>query len=254
MRYAWDQEEVYFGRGRGPVAGVRRRILRRLRKWDASTASRVDRFVANSSFVAGRITRYYGRSSTVVAPPVDTGFFTPPDRPPERSFALVVASLSPYKKVDLSIQACEAAGIPLRVVGDGPERDRLARRADGRVELLGRVPADRLRELYRDALCFLQPGVEDFGISAVEALACGTPVVALGQGGVLDIVRDGLDGVLFARDEPAEIALAIDKCRQIQFNSVNLRERADSFSAERFRSRLRELLVSDWPRAERYLT
>ena len=254
MRYAWDQEEAYFGRGRGPVAEVRRAILRRLRKWDVATADRVDHYVANSAFVGRRISRYYGREATVVPPPVDTAFFTPAEQIPERTYVLMVASLSPYKKVDLAIQACEVAGVPLHVVGAGPERARLERLARGRVRLLGRVEGERLRELYRGALCFLQPGVEDFGIAAVEALACGTPVVALGEGGVLDIVRDGREGVFFAQDEPAEIARAIDKCREMQFNSVNLRERAGSFSAERFTRRLRELLVSDWPKAERYIS
>ncbi|HLF56900.1 MAG TPA: glycosyltransferase [Thermoanaerobaculia bacterium] len=254
MRYAWDQEEAYFGRGHGPLAALRRAILARLRRWDAATAGRVDHYVANSSFVASRIARFYGRQATVVPPPVDTAFFTPPAAEPERAYILMVASLSPYKKVDLAIQACEAANVPLRIVGEGPERSRLERLAHGRTRLLGRVSADDLRELYRNAICFLQPGVEDFGIAAVEALACGTPVVALGEGGVLDIVRDGVEGVLFRRDNPAEIASAIDNCRRIQSNSLNLRERADSFSAERFARRLRKLLVSDWPNAESYIS
>jgi len=254
MRYAWDQEEAYFGRGRGPIAALRRAILARLRRWDVATAGRVDRYVANSSFVAGRISRYYSRDAVVIPPPVDTERFSPPAAALARTGALMVASLSPYKKVDVAIAACAAAGIPLTVVGEGPESDRLRRLAGPEVRFEGRVSAERLGELYRSAALFLQPGIEDFGIAAVEALASGTPVVALGRGGIEDIVRPGREGVFFDRDEPSEIAAAIDKCLKIQFNSTNLRERAEGFSGPRFAQRLRELLISDWPRAEDLLT
>jgi len=250
MRYAWDQEEAYFGRGRGPLARLRRLVLARLRRWDVATAGRVDRYFANSTFVADRIRRYYRRPAEVLPPPVDTAFFTPPAGPVERAGALMVAALSPYKKVDLAIQACAAAELPLTVVGTGPERQRLAALAGPTVRFAGRVDADELRELYRRSLLFLQPGIEDFGISTVEALACGTPVAALGAGGVRDIVRDGVEGLLFAGDEPAAIAAAIDKLRGMEFNPLNLRERAEQFSAERFARRLRESLIADWPDAE----
>jgi len=250
MRYAWDQEESYFGRGRGPLAALRRAVLARLRRWDAATAGRVDRYYANSSFVAERIRRYYGRTAEVLPPPVDTAFFRPSETPLERAGALVVAALSPYKKVDVAIQACALAGLPLTVVGTGPERGRLESMAGPSVAFAGRVEAARLRELYRGASLFLQPGTEDFGISTAEALACGTPVLALGRGGVRDIVRDRVDGLYFSRDEPSEIAAAIDKMRGMEFNPLNLRERAERFSAERFARRLRESLIADWPNAE----
>jgi glycosyltransferase involved in cell wall biosynthesis len=152
--------------------------------------------------------------------------------------------------VDSAIAACERLGLPLRVVGEGPERARLARLAGPRTELLGRVDGDRLLYLYRTAICFLQPGIEDFGIAAVEALACGTPVVALAEGGVLDIVVDGEHGFLFTDPSPEGIAAAIDKARQMEFNSMNLRGRAEFFSADRFARRLRKLLVSYMPDAE----
>ncbi len=234
MRYAWDQEAAYFGPGRGPLASLRRAVLARLRHWDAATANRVDCYVANSTFVADRIARYYRRRAEVVPPPVDTEFFTPgaPERP--REHVLMVASLSPYKKVDVAIAACAAAGVPLLVVGEGPERGRLEALAGEGARLIGRVDRERLRDLYRGAICFLQPGIEDFGIAAVEALAAGTPVVARGAGGVLDIVRPPDHGVFFERDEPAEIAAAIDHCRLIQFNSMDLRSRADSFPQSTF--------------------
>jgi glycosyltransferase involved in cell wall biosynthesis len=255
MRYAWDQIEAYFGRDRGVVRRLRRAVLAALRRWDVATVGRVDRFLANSSFVADRIRRFYGRPAEVLPPPVDTDFFTPPPAgdAPERRYALMVASLSPYKKVDLAIEACRLAGLPLVVVGDGPERPALARIAGPDVTFAGRVGGERLRDAYRGALCFLQPGIEDFGIATVEALACGTPVVALGHGGVLDIVREGREGVFFRHDEPREIADAVDKCRRMAFNSVDFRERAAGFSTASFARRFGALVAEDWPDAEEFL-
>lgn len=248
MRYAWDQEHAYFPRRRGAVARLRSLALSRLRTWDVASASRVDLFVANSRFVAERIRRYYGREAEVVPPPVDVGFFTPGpagrgEGGDREGYALMVSALAPYKRVDLAIAACERLGIELSVVGDGPERQRLARLAGPRTRLLRRVDGERLRELYRGALCLVQPGIEDFGIAAAEALACGTPVVAAGRGGVLDIVEDGRHGVLYAEQSGTEgLAAAIDKVRQIRFNNSDLRGRAESFAAERFTERLQVLL------------
>lgn len=249
MRYAWDQEEAYFGRARGPVGRLRAAILARLRHWDVATANRVHHYLANSSFVAGRIRSFYGRSAQVLPPPVDTEFFTPREGPRQGPVVLV-AALAPYKKVDRAIQACERLGIPLAVVGEGPERKRLEALAGPSTRLLGRVDGEVLRELYRSAICFLQPGIEDFGIATVEALACGAPVVALRQGGVLDIVQDGEQGMLFDDPSVEGIAAAIDKTRRMQFNSMNLRGRAEIFSAPRFARRLKELIISYWPEAE----
>jgi glycosyltransferase involved in cell wall biosynthesis len=248
MRYAWDQEHAYFPRRTGPVARLRAATLSRLRTWDVASAARVDRFVANSSFVAERIRRYYRREAVVVPPPVAVDFFAPGagGSSAPGGYVLAVAALAPYKRLDLAIAACERAGVELRVVGGGPERDRLGSLAGARTRFLGRVPADELRALYRGARCLLQPGVEDFGIAAVEALACGTPVVALGEGGVRDIVVDGRHGLLVPRAPDADLvellAEAIDKVGQIRFNPLDLRAQAETFAAVRFGNRLGSLL------------
>ncbi len=240
MRYAWDQEHAYFPRRTGIVARLRGLALSRLRTWDVASSSRVDRFVANSSFVAGRIRRYYRRAAEVVPPPVATGFFTPGDGL-DGSYSLVVSALSPYKRVDLAIDACARLGRQLWIVGEGPEEDRLRRRAGDGARFLGRVDGERLRELYRGASCFLQPGVEDFGISSVEALACGCPVVARGEGGILDIAADGLHGVLYElgeQDEAAALAAAIRRLDELRIEPEALRQRAEWFSEQRFRERM----------------
>jgi len=254
MRYIWDQEEVYFPNRRGAAARVRGHILARLRKWDTSTANRVDHYLANSSFVAERIQRYYGRDSTVLPPPVDTEFYSPreedsADAGEERPYALVVSALAPYKRVDIAIEAATRAGIDLKIVGDGPERAILEGSGSDTIEFCGRVPEEELRSLYRGAACFLQPGVEDFGISSVEALACGTPVVALGRGGIRDIVSDGKHGLLVGSVEtttadPQGLAVAIDKVRNIGFNSLDLRKQAELFSAASFDDRFQSVLTT----------
>jgi glycosyltransferase involved in cell wall biosynthesis len=248
MRYVWDQQREYFPNRRGPLAAIRDRLLDRLRRWDVATAPRVDQYIANSTFVAERIRRNYGRDSIVVHPPVDVDFFTPAERSdaPQgaEEYALVVSALAPYKRVDVAIEACARAGIRLEIVGTGPEHDRLKALAGNDVEFLGWQEPDRLRDLYRHATCLLQPGIEDFGIAPVEALACGCPVVARGRGGVLDIVEPDRHGVLYDGEAQAEaLAVAIDKCRELRFNFMDLRERAHRFSAQRFRDQMSKLLL-----------
>jgi len=236
MRYAWDQEHAYFPNRTGLKARLRSLTLSALRSWDVSSAARVNQFVANSRFVARRIQTYYGRPAEVVHPPVNVEFFTPGapaeksrhgDKP--REYCLAVSALAPYKKVEVAMAACEKLGLELRIVGEGPERE-------------------ELRDLYRGARLFLQPGVEDFGISSVEALACGTPVVAVARGGILDVVEDGRHGVLYPDWEgPTALCDAIDKARRIGFNALDLRDRAESFSVSRFTDRIRTLLSRRFP-------
>ncbi|MEM9594285.1 MAG: glycosyltransferase [Acidobacteriota bacterium] len=256
MRYAWDQEHSYFPKRRGPVARARNLILTALRSWDVASIPRVDRFAANSSFVAERIRRYYARDAEVLPPPVDVEGFTAALQlagddpgtadaaaPGAEGYALAVSALVPYKRLDLAIAACEAAGIDLRIVGTGPEQARLERLGGARTRLLGRVDDEELRRLYRGARFFLQPGIEDFGIAAVEALASGTPVVAVDRGGVRDIVEDGVHGVLYRGSEVQDVAAAIDKFAQIGFNKLKLMERASSFSSATFDQRFEATLV-----------
>jgi len=265
MRYAWDQEHAYFPRHSGAGARLRSLALSALRTWDAASATRVNLFVANSSFVARRIHAYYGRDAEVVHPPVDVDYFTPlaklsspkPNGPKngrkaaQEDYCLMVYALAPYKKVELAIAACDRLGLGLRIVGTGPEKERLEELAGPRTQFLGHVEPKRLRDLYRGARLFLQPGVEDFGIASVEALACGTPVVAVAKGGILDIVDDGRHGVLYPDwGGPSDLADAIDKARRIDFNGQELRGRAEAFSVRRFVDRLQAFLSSRLFRSE----
>src|SRR5688572_9272214 len=245
MRYAWDQFDAYFGPERvGRLASrfIYRPIMSRLAQWDAATASRVTRFVANSAYVAGRIRRYYGRAATVVHPPVDTVFFQPGPAAAERHF-LIVSALVPYKRIELAIDACALAGMPLRIAGDGPDRARLEARASSQVTFLGPVTGEALRDEYRRAGAVLLPGEEDFGIVPVEAQACGRPVVAYGRGGALETVQDGVTGALFGELTPASMAAALARVAATSFDGARLHAHAERFSRDRHVESMRAVIA-----------
>ena len=244
MRYAWDQFDAYFGPDRvGPLASrwFYRPVMARLARWDAATASRVDRFVAISRYVAGRIGRYYNRVASIVYPPVDTAFFTPAAVTPESHF-LIVSALVPYKRIELAIEGCQRAGVRLRIAGDGPERERLERVAGGHVDFLGPLTNEAIRDEYRRAGAVILPGEEDFGIVPVEAQACGRPVVAFGRGGALETVIDGDTGILFGEPDAASLASALARVAAMRVDGARLREHAEQFSRERHMQQLRAVI------------
>jgi glycosyltransferase involved in cell wall biosynthesis len=237
MRYAWDQFDAYFGPDRMGAAGsaVMRRLMNRMAKWDRETAGRADRYVAISHYVAGRIRRYYNRDATVVYPPVETSFFTPATTAGTGApYALVVSALVPYKRIDIAIDAARLAGIPLTIVGDGPERARLERAAGPDATFLGRKSDEEIRELYRHAAVTLLPGEEDFGIVPVEAQACGTAVVALARGGATETVVNGKTGVLVEDASAPAFADGIARALSASFDRAAIRRNAERFSRERF--------------------
>ena len=235
MRYAWDQFDAYFGPDKvgRPLSATLRPVLAWLARWDRDTAHRVHRYLAISQYVAQRLAVYYNRQSTIVHPPVDTVFYTPASVPVGSRF-LMVSALVRYKRVELAIAAAREAGVPLTIVGEGPERERLAAMTTGEVELVGRRSDEEIRDLYRASLATVLPGEEDFGIVPVEAQACGRPVVALGVGGALDTVVPGRTGVLF--DEPTASALAgaLIAAKNQPWDSTAIRAHAERFSRAAF--------------------
>ncbi len=244
MRYAWDQFEAYFGPARvGAVASrwLYRPVLSRLARWDAATAVRVHRFVANSAHVAGRIRRYYNREATIVYPPVDTVFFHPARVAPESHF-LIVSALVPYKRVEVAIDACRRVGAPLRVVGDGPDRERLGRISGSDVTFLGQLTNEQVRDEYQRAQAVIMPGEEDFGIVPVEAQACGRPVVALARGGALETVTDGDTGVLFPEATAASLGDALRRIGTMSFDSSRIRASAERFSTDRHARAMQDVI------------
>lgn len=243
VRYAWDQFDAYFGPDRVGRARsfVMRHMLDRFARWDQRTSVRPDRYVAISQYVARRIGRYYNRRSAVVYPPADTDFFTP-GSPEHERFALVVSALVPYKRVDVAAEACRMLGVPLKIVGQGPEARALARLGGPGIEFLGALSDTEVRDLYRRASVVLLPGEEDFGLVPVEAQACGTPVVALGRGGATETIVDGVTGALTAEGVDA-YAAGIRRVLDDPPASAACRAQAERFSTERFVQQLDDAVM-----------
>jgi glycosyltransferase involved in cell wall biosynthesis len=231
MRYVWDPHDQRRGAQRLAVAGPGPL----LRRWDRRSARWVDGFAANSRAVQERIERCYGRPSRLIPPPVDTDFFTPGGTGghaaglPLPPFVLACSRFIPYKRLDLAIQAADRAGVPLVVAGRGPEEPALRTlAATARVPVQFELaPSDeRLRALYRAAAAFVFPALEDFGIVAVEAQACGTPVVGLSRGGAADTVVDGLTGVLVEDQEADAMAGALLRALELSDADACVRQAA----------------------------
>jgi glycosyltransferase involved in cell wall biosynthesis len=229
MRYAWDQRDRYLAEHgvRGPAAVAARAVLAGLRRFDRRTASGVDRFVANSATVADRVQRWYGRTAEVLPPPVDTTFFTPGGARRDRHF-VAASRLVPYKKMATIVEAFAALpDCTLDVLGDGPERARVEAAAAGlpNVRVLGAVPRVTFRAALQEATAFVFAAEEDAGIVPVEALACGTPVVAYGVGGARETVTEDT-GVFFGAQTPAAIAAAVREACGRRFDAARCRARA----------------------------
>jgi glycosyltransferase involved in cell wall biosynthesis len=242
MRYVWDRYDDYFGPGRvrAPARWIIPVVAEGLRAWDVATAGRVRRYAANSLHVAGRIRRYYGREAEVIPPPVDTDFFTPADGNGHGGgFDLVISALAPYKRLDLVLEAYRGTGRPIKIVGFGPEEDRLRAQAPAEAEFLGKVDDAALRDLYRRCRAVLMPGVEDFGIVPLEAMACGKPAVAFAEGGGAETVVPGETGVLFHEPTARALRAAVDSLSGLRFNTATLRARAEAHSRPVFEARFR---------------
>lgn len=233
VRYAWDQFDDYFPRVTTRLFRLKKIVIDRLRAWDRATAGRPTRYLANSSAVAERIRRHYGRSSEVVAPPVDVEFFHGAEKTRE-PFLLAVGSLVPYKRHEVAIEAARRLGRPLVLVGKGPEERRLRALASPSVQFVADLDRESLRDLYRRCFAFVQPGEEDFGISLVEAAACGAPAAALSRGGARDTVSDGVSGVLYAEPGAEGLVQAIGAITGRRFDYTAVRAAALPFARERF--------------------
>jgi glycosyltransferase involved in cell wall biosynthesis len=245
MRYVWDRYDDYFGARAGlPVRLLMPPVAAALRLWDRSTASRVHHFAAISRFVAERIDRCYGRSAEVIYPPVDTQRFKLSEEAGE--FYLVVSALTPYKRVDLAVQAANRLGFRLVVAGSGPEERRLKALAGRTVEFLGWRSDQEVADLYARCRALLFPGLEDFGIAPLEAMASGKPVIAFGRGGALETVvpwepgNDAATGFLFSEQTADALVAAIRRCEANahRLNPKALRAHAEAFDRPLFKERI----------------
>jgi len=258
MRYVWDQFGDYFGRGRaGRVTRLAATVAAPfLRAWDESSSLRVDRYIANSSHVADRIRKRYRREAQVISPPVDCGRFKPVSPGQRDDFYLMVGALAPYKRVDLAVEAFNRLRRPLKIVGGGQELDGLRKLAGPNVELLGRLRDDAVAHLYARCRAFVLPGEEDAGITPLEAMASGRPVIAFGKGGVRDSVvplepgATSPTGIFFHRQSVEDLAEAVRRfeAAESRFDPGALRRHAEGFDRAQFKRRIEKFLGAD-PRA-----
>lgn len=239
MRYAWLFHEEYFPH---PVKrAALKPVLSALRTWDKRTAERVTRFVAISEHVQERIEQFYEREADIVYPPTDTEAFTPGTAPREE-FDFIISAMVPYKRVDLAIQAYTQSGFPLKVMGTGSGLEDLKRIAGPNIEFMGRQPDEVLLEQYRTCRFLLFPGEEDYGIVPVEAMACGTPVIAYGKGGATETIVDQETGVFFHEQTPEALWDAVKNAENLSWDREKIRDRAEKFDVKQFLVGLAEVV------------
>jgi glycosyltransferase involved in cell wall biosynthesis len=252
MRYIWDYFHPYRSEMSFPARAVFDHVAHRLRQWDVTSAARVDRFVANSAFVANRIQRYYGRSADVIHPPVSLDTFRPVANP-TRDFYLIAGEIVPYKRVDLAIEAFRGLNCKLVIAGRGSAAAKLQRHAPDNVEFMGRVSDDELAGLYANCRALVFPGEEDFGLVPLEVMASGRPVIAYGSGGALESVKDLETGLFFRQHTVESLRDAITRFELIEskFRPERLRAHAEGYSEANFRAKFRQIVDSELSRSPR---
>jgi glycosyltransferase involved in cell wall biosynthesis len=246
-RFVWDFDTYV---NREQVGGAAQRLVQPflgwLRRWERAAAEKVDAFVAISNEVKARIQRFYDQESTVIHPPVDTRrFATASPARRQGDYFLIVSRLIPYKRIDLAVRAFEQLGLPLWIAGDGRDRASLEAMAGRNVRFLGRVPDGELGRLLADCRAFVFPGLEDFGIAPVEAMAAGKPVIAYAGGGALDTIVEGITGVFFREQKPESLADAVLRFDDTAFDPATIRTHAGRFDVRVFKAHLRAFIEKE---------
>lgn len=245
-RYLWSDTHSYVDELKAPkfVKNLLPPILTYLRTWDRLSADRVDFFIANSETVRRRIKKYYTHDSDVIHPPVEIEKFSISNAPKE--YYLIGGRLVSYKRYDLAIDAFTKLGLPLKVFGSGPIEKDLQKRAGVNIKFFGRVSDLERTHLFENAIAFLHPQEEDFGITAVESMAAGRPVIAYRKGGALETVIDGVTGILFNDQHWEDIADTVINFDHTKFNPEIIREHAKKFAIARFRQEISEFVEKKW--------
>lgn len=243
MRFAWDYWPQYLHeQSLGPIRRfTAHKQISRVRQWDYLAASRVDKWLANSKNVGFRITKYYRQDAEIIYPPVDTAWFNQANRE-KKDYFVTISALTPYKKIDLAIEAFNINGERLIVLGEGKDKPRLEKMARSNIEFAGFVETEKKRELLGQAKGLIFPQEEDFGIAAVEAMASGTPVISYGAGGVLETVIDGQTGVFFDAQTPGILNQAVARANSLKFDCAMLKHQADNFNQSIFNRKIKTVV------------
>jgi len=244
-RYYWsDYAQYRRSTGFGVLSPLVRlampRLVERMRIWDFAAAQRVDSFIANSHYVEQRIAKYYRRPSTVINPPIQAGRFK--IGAGSRSGFVVVSRLIPYKRVDLAVRACTELNLPLTVVGDGSEMDKLKAMAGPSITFLGRAGDKETEQAYASASAFIFPADEDFGLTPLEAMAAGTPVIAYGKGGATETVVEGTTGTFFAEQTVASLKAALQAFNPKNYDAAKIRAHAAQFDEAVFIKKIQKFV------------
>lgn len=245
-RYLWSDTKEYVSELRIPgfIKWFLPPVLTWLRGWDRLAADRVDKFVANSFTVAHRIKKYYNKSSIVINPPVETENFSISDKPKE--YFLIGGRLVSYKRYDLVVEAFTKLGLPLKIFGTGPVEQDLKKIAGDNIEFLGRVSDEEQIKLYQNAIAFLHPQEEDFGITPIESMACGRPVIAYRRGGALESVVENKTGVFFDEQSWERLATTIMEFDHTKFNPEEIRKHALNYSTNKFKEEFRDFVYKSY--------
>lgn len=252
IRYYWSHYEEFkrefnFGLLTPIIRPFIPPFVRWMRKLDLRSVKDIDVLIANSTVTQERIKQYYDRPSTIVYPPIDVDRFTPPPHSKRSGFVMWGRHV-PYKRFDLAIAACNKLGYDLTIAGSGPDTERLKKLAGPTIDFVGRVSDEELVRIAQSAKAFLFPNEEDFGMSAVEALAAGTPVVAYGKGGVLDIVQDGETGVLFPDQTVDSLVDALERFESLSFLPATLHRKAKRFDKSLFTTKMKKIVADQTTR------
>ena len=248
-RYYWSEYDKYladpgFGALNPIVKIVMPHVVGKMKHWDYAAAQRADVMVGISQYVSDRIKKYYGRKAPVLFPPVDAKRFKLTER--KEDFYLVVGRQVPYKRVDLAVQACTEMNKRLIVIGEGSEHEALKKMAGPTIEFKGRLSDKETAEYYAKAKAFLFTAEEDFGITPLEAMACGTPVIAFGKGGATETVKDGITGFFFDRQTPESLMNAIQRFEKVRLDPKKIRAHALTFDDMVFKKNFHALVSAEW--------
>ncbi len=239
MRYVWDMYYDYFPKRNGLKFFLRQMVSNYLRTWDAASANRVDHFTCNSDFVGQRIKKYYRRDYQVIFPPCVAEDFRVQDHSKD-DFYLIVSAFAPYKRIDIAIEAFRANGKKLILIGGGQDEAKLVKNLPPNIIWKSSLPRNEVVDFYKKARGFIFPGMEDFGITPVEAQSYGTPVVAFRRGGALETVQEGKTGVFFDEQTPESLNSAIKELESIYWRRRDFQKSVDRFTEEKFVSEIRK--------------